>query len=175
MCLLYQAWDWGGVVLYGMLSVLNLVWFSRIIGMIKRRFARSKASAAAAPSKAAAQVSLKGPAAAGEEDNAADARAEVLASPEDRTRAAQMAEAGEPDQAQSRRARQRSASSRAAKTHGSSQQQQRGSADATAGRPRQPSPERMKRLHAAAAAHGFKVTNMVVKPTMEDLRKAGLL
>ena len=31
-----QAWDWGGVALYSILSVLNAVWFGRICTMVAK-------------------------------------------------------------------------------------------------------------------------------------------
>jgi hypothetical protein len=67
-CLLMQALDWGGVVLYGLLSVLNLIWFKRIIELIRKKVRASKLSAAAAPSSVKSSPKALARIALGEED-----------------------------------------------------------------------------------------------------------
>ena len=37
-----QAWDWGGVALYSMLSVLNALWFGRICSMVAKGLKRKQ-------------------------------------------------------------------------------------------------------------------------------------
>ena len=45
-----QAWDWGGVALYSMLSVLNALWFGRICNMVAKGLKRKqKADSASTP------------------------------------------------------------------------------------------------------------------------------
>ena len=38
-----QVWDWGGVALYSMLSILNALWFARICSMIMKGLQKRKA------------------------------------------------------------------------------------------------------------------------------------
>lgn len=45
-----QAWDWGGVALYSMLSVLNALWFGWICNMVAKGLKRKqKADTASTP------------------------------------------------------------------------------------------------------------------------------
>ena len=157
-----------------MLSILNLVWFRRIIRMILRKFASSKVKPAAAPSEAAAEISLRGEAPT-EGRNAADAHVALLGTREAAAQNGEAAKPTEPENPRGDNPRQRSASSRGARTGSSSQQQGRSGTGTGGSRMRALSPDRMKRLEEAAAAHGFKVSGLIVNPTLEDLRKKGLL
>lgn len=46
-----QVWDWGGIALYTMLSVLNAVWFGRICSMIGRGLQKRRASVPGTPAR----------------------------------------------------------------------------------------------------------------------------
>ena len=52
-----QAWDWGGVALYSMLSVLNALWFGRICNMVAKGLKRKqKADSPSTPVEATSCV-----------------------------------------------------------------------------------------------------------------------
>jgi hypothetical protein len=151
-----------------MLSALNLVWFTRIIAMIQRRFARR--ASAAATSEAVAEVSLKGDAPnEGQNTAAADGHAQVLSSSKSVSKSGHKVSWPEPTIGRyPSGVRQRSAPAKTGNTIGG----ENGLASGTAQQP--VSDDRLKRLREAAAADGFGVSCLIANPTMEDLRRKGL-
>ena len=54
-----QVWDWGGIALYSMLSVLNAMWFGRICSMLIHGLKKRKAPQARPSTLLSAELAKK--------------------------------------------------------------------------------------------------------------------